>query len=132
MKKGARHLWNFEQTAAILRDFPIKMCSGVIFGCPGETPEDLLLTIEYIKHIKKINPNFYISTTFFMPLPGTFMADEATKYGHSEPTTLEEWAVLGENNHFKYNSWMDNPWILEKEKYKEIYDEFIKNCDYLI
>lgn len=132
MKKGKRHLENYKKCAEIMAKYPVKMCSGVIFGCPGETPDDITQTIEYIKEIKRINPNFYISTTFFMPLPGTEMADMAKEYGYKEPQTLKEWAEYGENGHFRYNDWMDNPWIQGKDEYKRIYDTFIDGCDFLI
>jgi radical SAM superfamily enzyme YgiQ (UPF0313 family) len=133
MRKGKNHLQTFEQCAGILSKHDIIMASGVIFGCPGETPEDLKITIKYIRKIWSINPNFRLSTTFFMALPDTIMADEAKKYGYIEPKTLKEWAEHGEQSHFKYNSWMDNPWILQKDEYKKIYDEFIaENADYLV
>ena len=132
MKKGVGHLRKYETCANIMSKYDIKMCSGVIFGCPGETPEDLKQTIEYVKKIKKINPNFYISTTFFMPLPNTEMAEMAKAYGYREPEGVKEWAQYGERGHFHYNSWMDNPWIQDKEEYKKIYDAFIEECDFLI
>lgn len=132
MKKGIHHLKRYKECAQIMSAYNVDMCSGVIFGCPGESVTELKETIAYIKEIKAINPNFYISTTFFMPLPDTIMADEAKKYGYIEPKTLEEWANLGSDGHYKYNEWMNNPWILDRDEYKRIYDEFISECDYLI
>lgn len=126
MKKGKGHLGKYLECAIIMAKYPhVKMVSGVIFGCPGETIDNLLETIEYIKMIKKINPNFYISTTFFRPLPDTEMADMAKEYGYVEPQSLEEWAEQGEDNHYNYNKFQDAPWIQDIEEYKRIYDGFV-------
>ena len=132
MRKGKKHLETFEECAKILYENDIGLASGVIFGCPGEGISDIKQTIEYIKGIKRINPDFKLSTTFFMPLPDTIMADEAKKYGYVEPSSLYDWAEHGASGHFKYNQWMNNPWISNIDEYKKIYDNFIGECDYLI
>lgn len=132
MRKGKKHLETFKECAKILYENDIGLASGVIFGCPGEGTSDILQTIDYIKQIKRINPDFKLSTTFFMPLPDTIMADEAKKYGYTEPDTLRDWAAHGANGHFKYNQWMNNPWISNIDEYKKIYDNFIGECNYLI
>lgn len=133
MKKGKNHLENYKKCAEIMSNCNIKMCSGVIFGTPGESPEDIKQTIDYIKEIKKINPNFYISTTFFMPLPCTEMSDMAKSYGYKEPQTLQKWAENGANLHYHYNKYQSSMWIQEPEEYKRIYDEFVAgNSDLFI
>jgi len=133
MKKGKNHLEKYRQCAEIMSKYDIKMCSGVIFGTPGETPEDIKQTIEYIKEIKAINPNFYVSTTFFMPLPGTEMAEACKAYGYKEPETLQGWAELGSNTHYSYNEYHSSMWIQEPEEYKRIYDNFVaENGDLFI
>jgi radical SAM superfamily enzyme YgiQ (UPF0313 family) len=124
MKKGKNHLEKYKQAAEILSRYDVKLTSGVIFGCPGETPEDIRQTIEYIKQIRDINPNFYISTTYFQPLPSTEMADMAKEYGYREPDSLREWAEQGEQGHYKYNEYCNVPWIIEPEKYRAIYEQF--------
>jgi radical SAM superfamily enzyme YgiQ (UPF0313 family) len=124
MKKGKNHLENYRKCAEILSHFHIKMCSGVIFGTPGEGPEDIWQTIEYIKEIKAINPNFYISSTFFKPLPCTEMAEMCKEYGYIEPDSLQGWAEYGEQGHYKYNQFDDVPWIKDIERYKAIYNKF--------
>lgn len=125
MKKGKNHLDNYRKCAEIMSQYDVKMCSGVIFGTPGEGLEDIKQTIDYIKEIKRINPNFYISTTFFKPLPDTVMADMCKKYGYKEPDTLEGWAEQGEQGHYHYNQWESVPWINEIDEYRRIYDEFV-------
>jgi radical SAM superfamily enzyme YgiQ (UPF0313 family) len=125
MKKGLEHLENFKKCAEILSRYDVKMVSGVIFGTPGENPDDIRQTIDYIKEVKSINPNFFISTTFYKPLPDTKMADMCKPYGYTEPDTLEGWAEHGAAGHYQYNSWDDVPWIENKTEYKAIYDEFV-------
>ena len=124
MNKGKDHLLMFKKCAEIMSQYNIEMCSGVIFGCPGEGPEDIKQTIEYIKEIAEINPRFRISTTFFKPLPGTVMSDMARSYGYREPQSLEEWARLGEESHYNYNLWNDVPWIRQIEQYRALYEKF--------
>ena len=124
MNKGKNHLEHFQQAAKKLAQFPIKMVSGVVFGTPGETVEDLQQTIDYIKRIKEINPNFQISTTFFRPLPGTEMTEMAKEYGYREPRSLEEYAELGEQSHYSYNEYRDAPWIPEPDKHRALYERF--------
>ena len=124
MKKGKDHLRKYKECAYIMSKYDVKMVSGVIFGCPSETIDNLLETIEYIKMIKGINPNFFISTTFFRPLPDTLMADMAKEYGYKEPDSLQGWAELGQQNHYEYNTFMDAPWINNIEEYRAIYEQF--------
>jgi radical SAM superfamily enzyme YgiQ (UPF0313 family) len=125
MRKGKNHLEHFKQAAEKLRQFPVKMVSGVIFGCPGETVDDLRQTIEYVKQIRAINPNFRISTTFYRPLPDTLMADICIKdYGYKQPDTLQGWAEQGERGHYVYNEFQSAPWVVDIGKHKEIYTKF--------
>lgn len=127
MKKGKYHLEDYKKAAKRLSNYNITMASGVIFGTPGETLDDIKQSIDYIKEIKRINPNFRISTTFFKPLPDTLMADMAKQYGHKEPESLEEWVNQGDGSHYNYNQWNDVPWIEDQEKYKAIYNDFTEN-----
>lgn len=133
MKKGKDYLKNFKQCAQILSRYSVKMCSGVIFGTPGEDVEDIKLTIDYIKKIKLINPNFFISTTFYMPLPMTEMCNDAIKYGYIEPKSLKEYAERGADMHYKYNSYQSSLWIKNPEEYHKIYNNFVEeNADLFI
>lgn len=133
MQKGRNHLRIYKKVAAMMAKTNIRMVSGVVLGCPGETSEDLKQTIDYVLEIKRLNPNFFISSTFFRPLPETLMCDDAIKYGYKEPETLEEWANMGDSNHYQYNQWQESPWIQDVEEYKRIYDNFVaENSDIFI
>ncbi|MCH7691864.1 MAG: B12-binding domain-containing radical SAM protein [Proteobacteria bacterium] len=126
MKKGLRHLEMFKTVAYRLDRAGIKMVSGLIFGIPGETVEDLKKTIDYIWEIREIHPAFRLSSTFFRPLPGTELYDLLDLKGFIQPTSLEEWAEVGAESHFEYNTWMDIPWMEEGQKveYRKVYEEF--------
>ncbi len=125
MKKGRNHLEKYRKAAEIMSRYDVWLTSGVIFGCPGETPADIRQTIDYIKQIREINPNFHISTTFFKPLPSTELSDICVRnYGYREPQSLEEWAKQGEQGHFYYNQFDYAPWIVEPEEYRAIYEQF--------
>jgi radical SAM superfamily enzyme YgiQ (UPF0313 family) len=126
MNKMKDNLKVYQNCIKKLSNYNIDVASGAIFGVPGETIQDLKETISYYKKMLKINKNLKLSTTFFMPLPNTQMAIEAEAEGWKRPKTIKEWAEYGEESHFKYNEWMDNPWIKQKEEYKKIYDEFIQ------
>ena len=127
MKKGKRHLEMFQVVAHRMHEAGIRMVSGIIFGIPGETVEDLSKTTEFIWKIREIHPAFKLSTTFFRPLPGTELYDVVKEQGFVPHQTLADWATVGKSSHFKYNEWMDIPWMEEKEKerYREQYDEFM-------
>ena len=134
MKKGARHLEKYEIVTRKLAQFKIKQVSGLIFGTPGETISDLEKTVAYVKKIRNINPNFRISSTFFRPLPGTELYNTLTEQGFKMPETLEEWAENKSETHYRYNEWMDIPWMgpRTKAQYRRIYDGFVKeNADIL-
>jgi radical SAM superfamily enzyme YgiQ (UPF0313 family) len=125
MRKGKNHLQHFKQAAQKLAKFDLRMTSGVIFGCPGETVEDLKMTLDYIQRIREINPNFRISSTFFRPLPGTTMTDICIKqYGYKQPNSLAAWAELGQQSHYEYNIFQPAPWIPEPERHRTLYERF--------
>jgi anaerobic magnesium-protoporphyrin IX monomethyl ester cyclase len=126
MKKGKKHLDMFRTVAHRMHEAEIQMMSGLIFGIPGETTEDLKKTIDYIWEIRDIHPAFKLSSTFFRPLPGTELYDVVEKQGFIPQKNLAEWAAVGKTSHFKYNEWMDIPWMEEGEKarYRKLYDEF--------
>jgi len=111
VKKGKGHLKNFYEIAKRTHAAGIAMTSGVVFGFPGESANDLKMTNDYIAEIRKIHPGFRISTTFFKPLPGTELYDQVTANGYMRANSLEEWADFGGGNHYNYNEWNDVPWM---------------------
>lgn len=134
MKKGNEHLTIFKKVLKHLSNYKINVISGVVFGIPGETLDDLKLTLEYIKKMESINPGFRVSTTFFSPLPGTELyAYIIRDLNFKFPKTLEKWAELGKKSHFVYNQFVDTPYIplRIKDAYFKIYNNFWKKNNYL-
>jgi len=127
MKKGRKHLEMFRKVAGLLHEADIQLISGLIFGIPGEMPEDVRKTIDYVSDIREIHPGFKLSSTFFRPLPGTELYDLLDNTGYIEPKSLEEWAEYGAHSHFRYNEWMDIPWMAEatKDNYRIAYEDFL-------
>ncbi len=43
------------------------------------------------------------------------------------PKSLKAWAGYASQNHYKYNEWMDIPWMVEsdKQKYRIMYEKFV-------
>lgn len=133
MNKGKNHPERYIECAKIMSKYDVIMASGVIFGCPGEDVSDIKQTIDYIKKIKEINPNFRISTTFYMPLPATEMCKEAVKHGYVEPNSLKEYAKRGTDMHYQYNKYQSSLWIKNPEEYHKIYENFVQeNTDLFI
>jgi anaerobic magnesium-protoporphyrin IX monomethyl ester cyclase len=135
MNKGEGHLERMYQIIYNFRNSPININSGIIFGLPGETIDDLKTTLKVIKELYLIKNNFKVSTTFFRPLPGTALYYTLEKdYKIRFPETLEQWAEYGEKSHYKYNEAMDIPWFdrnMEIE-YKKIYNDFWQENSFLL
>lgn len=127
VKKGRGHLKNFREIARRTYAAGINLTSGVVFGFPGETEADLAATTDYVREIRRINPDFRISTTFFRPLPGTELYDKVRAMGHIKFSRFEEWAMAGSGTHYKYNEWTDPPWLTDEQilTYRAGYAEFM-------
>jgi anaerobic magnesium-protoporphyrin IX monomethyl ester cyclase len=127
MNKGNGHVERMYKIINNFSDSPISIASGIIFGVPGETIEDLKTTLKVIKELCSFKNNFKVSTTFFRPLPGTALYNALIKdYGYKFPQSIEEWADLGEKTHYQYNEAMDIPWFNKRmtKEYLKIYSEF--------
>ena len=103
IKKGRGHLRNYYEIAKRTSAAGINLLSGVIFGFPGETIDDLNETTRFVREVRKVHPNFRISTTFFGPLPGTDLYNLVREQGYLNINSFEDWAAYGEKNHFFYN-----------------------------
>ena len=127
MRKGKNHLERFATAVKKCHEVGINVTSGLIFGIPGDTADGVYETIRYIERIRKISPNFILSSTFFRPLPKTELFIDLEKERFVQNQSLYEWAQLGANSHYTYNQWMDIPWFeqVETEKYMKAYQAFI-------
>ena len=93
MKKGGYHLEKIRTVIRKCHAYGIPVTSGVVFGAPSETAEDLQLTFDVIEELRRIHPGFGISTTFFSPLPGTDLYEHLREaLGFPFPDSLRSWA----------------------------------------
>ena len=135
MRKGKDYLEKYKECLRRLYKISIPVTSGLIFGTPGETVKDLENTIEFLREVRKIHPHLTLSTTFFRPLPGTELYLSLKTDGFKFPESLEGWANYSTFSHYKYNEWMDIPWLNKKGKtdYKKLYEIFMdENKDILV
>lgn len=95
-KKGKKHLERYKRVVSALADYDIVISSGVIFGAPTETIDDLKNTLQFLQEAKELNPNIQFSTYSYFALPGTELFDYIRKHYDNRlilfPQSLEEWA----------------------------------------
>jgi anaerobic magnesium-protoporphyrin IX monomethyl ester cyclase len=91
MKKDIKLEQVFE-TAERLARHDIGGLFPFIVGFPDETPESVTATLEVIKRLCAMSPRFETVIYFYMPYPGSPIADLAWQRGYPQPRTLEEWA----------------------------------------
>lgn len=136
MKKGKTHLERYKKIIEKLKDYSFDIHSGVIFGMPEETLDDLRATLKYLEEVKEINPRLQFSTTFFQALPGTEMFDYVQKeMGIKFPTNLIDWVEYGKDNHYVYNQATKTQYLdaAIQNEYLKIYTEFWdKHQDWLV
>ncbi|MDI6798065.1 MAG: radical SAM protein, partial [Desulfatibacillaceae bacterium] len=78
-----------------LARFPIYCEYTFMAGLPGETEEDLNMTMALIEQLRKENPRAVIwKINDYMPYPGTRLFEEAVQAGFDPPQSLEQWADL--------------------------------------
>lgn len=89
---------------------------GVIFpfivGFPGESDESVRASMELVKRLRSMSPQFETPIFYFKPYPGSQITDEVVRQGYSLPQTLDEWADFD----FVGSS---GPWVTP-EKYEMI------------
>jgi radical SAM superfamily enzyme YgiQ (UPF0313 family) len=63
-----------------------------IVGFPGESPESLRQTLQLIKRLRALSPQFETPIYYYRPYPGSRIAAEVAQAGYQLPDTLEGWA----------------------------------------
>jgi len=80
-------------------------------GFPGETLEDLEMTLDTIRELWDIHPLITINGIFpFNAYPGTMLYQQAVDLGFAPPSSLHGWS----NWSFQYEP--DNPWLDRTKK----------------
>lgn len=75
-----------------LSEYPIVPLFLFMMGLPGETPEDLALSIELATRLTDENPRAAKTFNIYTPYPGTELYDVAVELGLDRPKHLEDWA----------------------------------------
>lgn len=76
-----------------LAQFNFVIYGSFISNFPGETLEDIKLTLDLIDRLHRANPHFRNSPIYhYTPYPGTPMFDQAVTAGFVPPTTLDGWS----------------------------------------
>jgi radical SAM superfamily enzyme YgiQ (UPF0313 family) len=63
-----------------------------IVGFPGESAESVEATLQLLKRVRALSPQFETPVFYYRPYPGTPIAEQARAEGYVFPRTLEEWA----------------------------------------
>jgi len=100
---------------AALRHDIIPQYSFMI-GLPGETRNEMMETLDLIDQLVKLSPKIQIlGPQAFRPYPGSELYQECVSSGWQAPQSLEEWAILSENE-LNYLNIKNFPWIKNEDK----------------
>jgi anaerobic magnesium-protoporphyrin IX monomethyl ester cyclase len=84
-----------------------------IVGFPGESDASVHATLNLVKRLRAMSPDFETPVFYYKPYPGSSIAAELVQAGHALPQTLEAWAA------FDYIG-SSGPWVsAEKQKLVE-------------
>lgn len=113
MKKGTK-TEDAEESARICHIFGWEFYVSIMFATPGETVDDLLLTINHVKRLKDINPNIVVQNCLYIPLPGTPMYQDLLNTGW-QPPKYDEWRHRDISSDFERRT--DITWVTQEYKY---------------
>ena len=103
-----------ESAAMCLRHDIIPQYSFMI-GLPGETKEDMMMTLRLIDRLVKLSDKVQIlGPQAFRPYPGSMLYDECLQVGWQAPQSLEEWSHLVQNE-LNYLAPKFFPWVADKD-----------------
>jgi anaerobic magnesium-protoporphyrin IX monomethyl ester cyclase len=63
-----------------------------IVGFPEEPEESLQATLDVVKRLRSMSPDFETPIFYFRPYPGSAITQDAVAQGHQLPCTLDEWS----------------------------------------
>ena len=86
------------KSAEVCNKYGIKPVYSFIVGLPGETQEDIMMTLDIMKQIIKLCPSsVLLGPHLYRPYPGCELYDIAKKFGVPEAKTLRGWPeIMGE------------------------------------
>jgi anaerobic magnesium-protoporphyrin IX monomethyl ester cyclase len=91
-----------------------------IVGFPDESEASLESTVEMVKALNRMSPDFVTPIFYFKPYPGSSITDDLVKKGYRLPASTEEWASFDFHH-------ATGPWVsAEKEKRIETLKFYLK------
>ena len=93
--------------------YGIAMNIPFIVGFPDEADDSVKATLDLVKELRTISPDFQTPIFYFKPYPGTSITQQAVENGYSLPCNLEEWSA------FDFVGSVGGPWV-SPEKFKLI------------
>jgi radical SAM superfamily enzyme YgiQ (UPF0313 family) len=80
------------QSAAMCVRHDIGAIFPFIIGFPGESEASVQATLDLIKRLRAMSPQFETPIFYYQPYPGSRIADEVVRDGYALPSSLEAWA----------------------------------------
>jgi anaerobic magnesium-protoporphyrin IX monomethyl ester cyclase len=93
------------QVAERMRDLGLAGNFPFIVGFPEESDESVRATIECVKRLRAMSPDFATPIFYFKPYPGSAIVLEAVSNGFTLPDNLAEWSQ------FDYVAGLPGPWV---------------------
>ncbi|MBU1131509.1 B12-binding domain-containing radical SAM protein [Patescibacteria group bacterium] len=85
-----------------------------MIGLPGETKQDMMMTLKLIDQLVKLSDKVQIlGPQAFRPYPGSPLYEECCQAGWQAPQSLDDWSHLVENE-LSYLTVQNFPWVKHK------------------
>ncbi|MGB2728977.1 MAG: radical SAM protein [Halobacteriota archaeon] len=86
------------QSAQILSKYKVEAAYNFLFALPlVEDKKHIYESFKLAEKLKRINPEFSLPISFYVPFPGTTMYNDALSRGLKPPDSLEEWGQFDTN-----------------------------------
>jgi anaerobic magnesium-protoporphyrin IX monomethyl ester cyclase len=95
------------QVAERMRDMGLAGNFPFIVGFPDESDESVAITINCVKRLRAMSPDFDTPIFYFKPYPGSAIVTEAVNKGFRLPDSLAEWAT------FDFVAGLPGPWVTQ-------------------
>ncbi|MBS0379676.1 MAG: B12-binding domain-containing radical SAM protein [Proteobacteria bacterium] len=92
-------------TAERMRDYGIAGNFPFIVGFPEETDASVRATLECVKRLRAMSPDFETPIFYFKPYPGSAIVLDAVAQGFRLPDSLGEWS------RFDFVAGLPGPWV---------------------
>jgi radical SAM superfamily enzyme YgiQ (UPF0313 family) len=95
------------QVAERMRDLGLAGNFPFIVGFPDESDESVAATIDCVKRLRAMSPDFDTPIFYFKPYPGSAIVLEAVSKGFRLPDSLAEWST------FDFVAGLPGPWVTQ-------------------